>query len=101
MAKEDPKSTDPILGIAMSHHNAAEALEKMGRRAEALEEFRRARPAYEAVVAMSPSSAWAAGMLGSLYVETADLEYSEDRESACELYGKAVGNLRVGRRART
>jgi non-specific serine/threonine protein kinase/serine/threonine-protein kinase len=91
MAKEDPKSTDPVLGIAMSHHNAAEALQKMGRRAEALEESRRARPAYEAVVAMSPSSAWAAGLLGSLYVETADLEYPADRESACELYGKAVG----------
>ena len=91
MAKEDPKSTDPILGIAMSHHNAAEALEKMGRRAEALEESRRARPAYEAVVAMSPSSAWVAGMLGGLYVQTADLEYPEDRGSACELYGKALG----------
>ncbi|HVQ54027.1 MAG TPA: hypothetical protein VMT25_02555, partial [Thermoanaerobaculia bacterium] len=91
MAKEDPKSTDPILGIAMSHHNAAEALEKMGRRAEALEESRRARPAYEAVVAMSPSSTWVAGMLGRLYVQTADLEYPENRESACALYGKALG----------
>jgi len=91
MAKEDPKSADPVLGIAMSHHNAAEALQKMGRRDEALEESRRARPAYEAVVAMSPSSTWAAGMLGRLYVQTADLEYPKDRESACELYGKAVG----------
>jgi non-specific serine/threonine protein kinase/serine/threonine-protein kinase len=90
MAKADPKSTDPILGIAFSHHNAAEALEKLGRPAEALEEFRRARPAYERVMATSPSGAWAAGMLGSLYVETADLEYSEDRKSACGLYGKAV-----------
>ena len=91
MAKADPKSTDPILGIAMSHHNSGEALEKLGRRAEALEEYRRARPAYESVVAMSPSAAWAAGMLGSLYVETADLEFSQDREGACGLYGKAVG----------
>ena len=39
---------------------------------------------------MSPSGAWVAGMLGSLYVQTADLEYSEDRESACGHYGKAV-----------
>jgi tetratricopeptide (TPR) repeat protein len=91
MARADPKSTDPILGIAMSHHNSGEALEKLGRRAEALEEFRRARPAYERVLAMSPSGGWAAGMLGSLYVETADLEYSEDHEAACGLYGKAVG----------
>jgi tetratricopeptide (TPR) repeat protein len=91
MAKEDPKSSDPLLGIAMSHHNSAEALGKLGRRAEALEASRRARPAYEAVLARSPSSAWAAGMLGSLYVQTADLEYPEDRESACELYGRAVG----------
>src|SRR5262249_20760443 len=43
MAKADPKSTDPILGIAMSHHNSAEALEKLGRRAEALDEYRQAR----------------------------------------------------------
>ena len=74
----------------MSHHNAAEALQKMGRRGEALEESRRARPAYEAVVAMSPSSAWVAGLLGRLYVQTADLEYPGDRGPACELYGKAV-----------
>ena len=93
MAKEDPKSTDPILGIAFSHHNSGEALERLGRRAEALAEYRRARPEYEAVVAMAPSGAWAAGMLGSLYVRTADLEYSEDRESACELYRKAVGTF--------
>jgi non-specific serine/threonine protein kinase/serine/threonine-protein kinase len=91
MSKEDPKSTDPILGIAMSHHNLGEALEKLGRRAEALQEYRLARPAYEAVVAMSPSGAWAAGMLATLYVKTADSQYSEDRASACELYGKAVG----------
>ena len=100
MARADPKSTDPILGIAMSHHNSAEALEKMGRRAEALEEFRRARPAYEAVMAMSPSGAWAAGMLGSLYVQTADVEDSDDHESACGLYGKAVEIVRVGPRLR-
>ncbi len=93
MSKEDPKSTDPILGIAMSHHNLAEALEKLGRRAEALGEYRRARPAYEAVVAMSPSGAWVAGMLASLYVETADLLYPEERESACADYGKAVGTF--------
>ena len=98
MAKEDPKSTDPILGIAMSHHNAAEALEKMGRRAEALEEFRRARPAYEAVVAMSPSGAWAAGMLGSLYVETADLEYSDGSRIRLRALRQGGGNLRVVRR---
>ena len=91
MAKEDPKSTDPILGIAFSHHNSGEALERLGRRAEALAEYRRARPEYEAVVAMSPSGAWAAGMLATLYVQTADLQYSEDRESACGLYGKALG----------
>jgi len=90
MARADPKSTDPILGIAFSHHNSAEALEKLGRRAEALEEFRRARPAYESVMATSPSGAWAAGMLGSLYVRTADLESSDDHGSACGLYGKAV-----------
>jgi len=90
MAKEDPKNTDAILGLAMSRHNSAEALEKMGRRSEALDQYRRARPAYETVVAMSPTAAWAAGMLGSLYVETADLEYSENREAACGLYGKAV-----------
>jgi tetratricopeptide (TPR) repeat protein len=91
MAAEDPKSTDPLLGIAFSHHNLGEALENLGRRAEALQEYRLARPAYEAVLAMSPSAAWAAGMLATLYVETADLQYSEDRASACELYGKAVG----------
>ncbi len=91
MSKEDPKSTDPILGIAMSHHNLGEALEKLGRRAEALQEYRLARPKYEAVVAMSPSGAWAAGMLATLYVEMADLQYSEDRASACGLYGKALG----------
>jgi hypothetical protein len=28
-----------------------------------------------------------------LYVQTADLEYLEDRESACGLYGKAVKTL--------
>jgi hypothetical protein len=93
MAKEDPKNIDAMLGIAMSRHNLAEALEKLDRPADALEEYRRARPAYEAVVAMSPSSAWAAGMLGSLLVQTGDLEYSQDRESACELYGKAVAIL--------
>ena len=91
LSKEDPKSTDPILGIAMSHHNLGEALEKQGRRAEALQEYRLARPEYEAVVAMSPSGAWAAGMLATLYVQTADLQYSEDRASACGLYGKALG----------
>ncbi|MET0620629.1 MAG: protein kinase [Thermoanaerobaculia bacterium] len=91
LSKEDPKSTDPILGIAMSHHNLGEALEKLGRRAEALQEYRLARPEYEAVVAMSPSGAWAAGMLATLYVETGDLVSSEDRDSACALYGKAVG----------
>jgi eukaryotic-like serine/threonine-protein kinase len=90
MAKEDPKSTDPLVGIAFSHHNMAEALERLGRRAEALDEYRRARPAYEAVIAMSPSAAWVSGMLGESYARTADLEYSENPESACVLYGKAV-----------
>jgi tetratricopeptide (TPR) repeat protein len=91
MSKDDPKSTDPILGIAFSHHNLGEALEKLGRRTEALQEYRLARPAYEAVVAMSPSGAWAAGMLATLYIETADLQYSDDRASACGLYAKAAG----------
>jgi tetratricopeptide (TPR) repeat protein len=90
MAKADPKSTDPILGIAMSRHNTAEALAKLGRRAEALAEFRLARTGYETVVAASPTGAYVSEMLGDLYVKTADLEYSEDRESACGLYGKAV-----------
>jgi hypothetical protein len=76
MAKADPKSTDAILGIAMCHHNTAEALAKLGRRAEALAESRRARTGYEAVVAASPAGAWVSGMLGSLYIQTADLEYS-------------------------
>jgi tetratricopeptide (TPR) repeat protein len=91
MAKADPKSTDAILGIAMGHHNTAEALDKLGRRAEALAEFRRARTGYETVLAASPSGVWVSGMLGSLYIQTADLEYAENRESACGLYGKAVG----------
>ena len=89
MAAADPRSTDPRLGVAMSHHNVGQALTKLGRSAEALAAFRRARPAYEAVVAASPQAAWVSGMLGSLYLDTADV----DSETACELYGKAVGIL--------
>jgi tetratricopeptide (TPR) repeat protein len=91
MARADPKSTDPILGIAFSRHNSAEALEKLGRRAEALAESRRALTGYETVIAASPASAWVSGMLGALYVQMANLEYPEDRESSCRHYGKAVG----------
>jgi len=90
MAAADRKSTDPVLGIAMSHHNCGEALEKLGRPAEALAEFRSARSGYETVVSASPSEAWAASMLGSLYVELAELERSENASEACTLYGKAV-----------
>ena len=91
MAAADRRSTDPVLGIAMSHHNCGEALVKLGRPAEGLQEFRHARAAYETVVAASPSEAWASGMLGSLYVEMADLEKNESPGEACALYGKAVG----------
>lgn len=90
MASADPKSTDPVLGVAMSHHNCGEALVKLGRSAEALAEFRLARPAYEAVVAASPTAAWASGMLGTLYVDTADLLAGANRGEACDLYGRAV-----------
>jgi len=90
MAAADRKSTDAVLGVGMSHHNCGSALIRLGRPAEALQEYRRARAAYEPVVAASPSAAWAAGMLGSLYVQTAELERAENGEEACVLYGKAV-----------
>jgi non-specific serine/threonine protein kinase/serine/threonine-protein kinase len=90
MAASDPKSIDPVLGIAMGHHNVGEVLDRLGRRPEALAELRRARPAYESVVAASPSGAWASGMLGTLYVQIADLEIDRDRAEACALYRKAV-----------
>jgi eukaryotic-like serine/threonine-protein kinase len=90
MAAADPKSTDALLGVAMCRHNRGEALDKLGQRAEALAEFRRAKPAYEAVVAASPSSAWVSGMLGALYVSTADAEVPADGPGACGLYEKAV-----------
>ena len=93
MAAADPKSTDARLGLAMSHHNVGQALTKLGRPDEALAAYRRARPAYEAVVAASPQAAWASGMLGTLYLDTADVEQSGDPGSACELYGKAVNIL--------
>ncbi|HKD18352.1 MAG TPA: hypothetical protein VKG23_10830, partial [Thermoanaerobaculia bacterium] len=91
MAAADPKSTDAVLGVAMSRHNSGEALEQLGRRAEALVEYQRARPAYESVIAVSPSSAWVSGMLGSLYVQTADAELATGGAEACGLYSKAVG----------
>jgi tetratricopeptide (TPR) repeat protein len=91
MAKADPKSTDALLGVAMSRHNSGEALEQLGRRAEALAEYRQARPAYESVIAASPSSAWVSGMLGSLYVQSADADLAANGAEACGLYGKAVG----------
>jgi non-specific serine/threonine protein kinase/serine/threonine-protein kinase len=91
MAAADPKSTDALLGVAMSRHNAGEALEKLGRRSEALVEYRRARPAYESVIAASPSSAWVSGMLGDLYVDTADADLASGGAEACGLYRKAVG----------
>ena len=91
MASADPKSTDSLLGVAMSHHNCGEVLTKLGRTAEALAEYRRARPAYETVVGASPSAAWASGMLGTLYVDIADLEAAGGADEACGLYRKAVG----------
>jgi tetratricopeptide (TPR) repeat protein len=91
MAKDDPKNTDSILGIAMGHHNSAAALKTLGRRPDALAEFRLARTGYETVVAASPTGPWVSGMLGGVYVQIADFEYAEDPESACGLYGKAVG----------
>lgn len=93
MAASDRKSADPVLGVAMCHHNCGSALIRLGRPAEALQEYRRARAAYETVVAASPSEAWAAGMLGSLYVQLAELERTENGVEACALYGKAVGLL--------
>ena len=89
MAAADPRSTDPILGIAMSHHNSGEALAKLGRRVEALLAFERARPSYEKVVAASPS-AWVGGMLAVLYVEMADAETPSDPVRACALYRRGV-----------
>jgi tetratricopeptide (TPR) repeat protein len=91
MAAADRNSTDPVLGVAISHHNCGEALEKLGRSAEALAEFHSARVPYETVVSASPSGAWASGMLGTLYLEMADLEAGNDPTEACLLYGKAVG----------
>ncbi|HYX19800.1 MAG TPA: protein kinase [Thermoanaerobaculia bacterium] len=90
MAAADRKSTDAALGVAMSHHNCGSVLARLARPSEALQEYRRARAAYEPVVAASPSGAWAAGMLGSLYVQIAELERSEDGEEACALYAGAV-----------
>ena len=90
MAAADPKSTDPVLGVAMSHHNVGQALARLDRRDEAVVEFRRARPAYEAVATGSPSSAWVSGMLGDLYVDTADADLAAGGAEACGLYEKAV-----------
>ena len=45
------ESTDPVLGVAMSHHNVGETLAKLGRPAEALAEFR-----LRALGCTSPSS---------------------------------------------
>jgi eukaryotic-like serine/threonine-protein kinase len=90
MAAADPKSADPALGVAISRHNAGEALQALGRTVEALAEFRRARPAYEAVVAAGASDTWVSGMLGDLYVDTADAELVAGDADACGLYGKAV-----------
>jgi hypothetical protein len=70
--------------------NAGEALAKLGPAPEALEEYRRARAAYEAVVAAAPSNVWSAGMLAMLYVSTAELESGADRAGSCQLYAKAV-----------
>jgi eukaryotic-like serine/threonine-protein kinase len=91
MAAADRQSTDPLLGVAMGHHNSGDVLAKLGRSAEALAEYHRARTAYEAVVTASPSGAWASGMLGTLYLQTADLEAGRNPTEACLLYGKAVG----------
>ena len=91
MAAADPRSTDPILGAAMSHHNLGEALQRLGRRDEAAAELRAARPLYERVVAASPSSAWASGMLATLYVRLGEVE--PDRNAACALYQRAVAIL--------
>ena len=66
------------LGVAMAHHNAGEALGGSGRRSRR-SPIPPARASYETVVAASPSGAWASGMLGMLYVQTADLESGADR----------------------
>jgi hypothetical protein len=66
------------------------ALAKLGRASEALEEYRRARAAYETVVAAVPSNAWTSGMLAMLYVSTAELESGADRAASCQLYAKAM-----------
>jgi eukaryotic-like serine/threonine-protein kinase len=89
----DAKSTDPVFGVALSRHNLGEALAKLGRVPEALAEFRQARVGYEAVVAAAPSNAWTSGMLGMLYVRTAELGGGADRAAACELYAKALSLL--------
>jgi eukaryotic-like serine/threonine-protein kinase len=93
IAAADARSTDAVLGVALARHNAAEALKGLGRTEEALAEYRRARSGYETIVAASPTGVWVSGMLGSLYVEAADLERSGDPAAACEQYRKAVGIL--------
>ncbi len=88
MAAADPKSTDAVLGVAMTRHNAGEALRELGRVDAALAEYRAARPLYERVVAASPSGSWAAGMLAMVYVRLG--EHAADRHSACAVYRKAL-----------
>jgi tetratricopeptide (TPR) repeat protein len=86
----DAKSTDGVLGVAMSHHNAGEALLRLSRRADALLEFRRARSGYESVVAAAPSNMWVFGMLGMLYVALAQAQGGQEPESSCALYKRSV-----------
>lgn len=92
LAADDPKSTDPLVGIAMSHHNLGEALQKLHQPREALRELRLATERYEAIRAATPSSNWVSGLLAQSLTTLADLETESgsSRESACSDYRRAV-----------
>jgi len=70
----------------------------LGRRPEALSEYRLARPEYESIVAAAPDNLWVTSMLANLYSDLAGFE-PEGSPSGCsldrrsiELFGK-VGSV--------
>jgi serine/threonine protein kinase len=89
LAAADPKSVDGALGVAMSRHNAGEALTRLRRDSEALAEYRLSRPTYEAILAASPENIWVTRMLADLYVELARFE-PQGSGGACSLLRRAT-----------